>query len=179
VKGKWILPIMCVLVMVGATSGVSAVSHDFGTATTLLQDASVTATAPVIDDWEYKLEVEQAAFLNVTVDCEFSDDAGMIDDFNFHFHLSIDVWTYQAPGPAEFFEHWGHDDWSVAEEDSTNWNNDPFVYTHTLDVEIAWISPPNPSGYHYVCTLDVYIEDVLADHIDSDQETWVITCDYN
>ncbi len=168
---------MCVLVMVGATSGVSAVSHDFGTATTLLQDHAVTATAPVIDDWVYKLEVEQAAFLDVEVDCEFRDDAGVILDFNFHFHLSIDVWTYQEPGPAEFYDHWGHDDWSVGGENSANWNNVPFVYTDTLSVEIAWIFPL--SGYHYVCTLDVYIQAVEEELIDSDQETWVITCTLN
>ena len=173
-KGKWILPIVCVLVMVSATSGVSAVSHDFGTAEALLQDDDVTATVPVIDNWVYKLEVELAAFLDVEVDCEFRDDAGAVDEFSFIFRLSIEKWTKNPPA---FDQYIGSDEWSVSNEDSTNWNNVPVVYTDTISVEIGWI--PLPHYHMYKCILDVTIDNHDIEVSDSDQETWFINCTLN
>jgi hypothetical protein len=173
-KGKWILPLVCALVMVTASSGVAAVLHNFGTATTELEDDDVTATAPVINDWEYKLEVELAAYLDVEVTCQFKDKAGAVDDFSFYFLLTIDLWEVSPP---QFYQPYGTDSWSELNEDSTNWANVPVIHEETLSIEIAWI--PEPHEYMYKCTLDVYITNDDVPVSDSDQETWFITCALN
>ena len=173
-KRNWILPILCVLVMVGASTGVSAVSHDFGTATTELDDDDASATAPAIDNWVYKLEDEGAAYLDVEVDCEFTDRHSQDADFSFYFLLSIDLWQETPP---EYIEHHGSDSWEELNEDSGNWANFPVVHTDTLSVEIAW--QPPPTNHMYKCTLDVNMENIDDEVTDSDSESWFITCTLN
>lgn len=170
-KRKWILPILCVLVMVGASSGVSAVSHNFGTATTDLTNNSATATAPAINNWVYSLEVELAAALDVEVTCEFTDQVNGDIEFSFYFILTIDLWQETPP---VYIDHYDSHAWTESNEWSSNWVNVPVVHSDTVSVEISW--QPSIENRMYKCALDVYIENIDADVIDTDSESWFITC---
>jgi len=181
VKRKWIIPSLCVLVMIFASSGVSAVGHNFGTATANLTTNGAVANAPQINDWWYYIEVEGAAFLNVTIDCEFRDQANGDKEFSFNFELEIELWTWVVWHPVwEFLSDTGFDNWGVVNNQSALWLNDPHVYSETLDVEIVWYEPhPEWQYWRYKCILDVYIENHDEDVIDTDQEIWWIDMDIN
>lgn len=157
--------------MVCASSSVSAVGKNFGTATTDLWDDSVNATAPDISDWVYSHDEWKSGVLDVEITCEFVDNTNQDLEFTFTYLLTIELWQVFPYPDGEFIEITGTDRWN-----DTNWSsnylNAPVVHTDTLSVEIAWYAP---GSYKYKCILDVYICNINATVMDADSETWWIT----
>ena len=157
--------------MVCASSGVSAVSKNFGTTTTDLWDGSVNATAPDISDWVYSHEEWKVGVLDVNITCEFTDYTNQDLQFQFTYNLIIELWQVFPYPNGEFIEVTGTDNWNVCNW-SSNFLNFPQVHQNNLSVEIAWHAP---GSYMYKCILSVYIWNYGADVMDTDSETWWIT----
>ena len=168
-KRKWILSILCVFVMVCASTNVSAVGKNFGTATTDLWDDSVNATAPDVSDWVYSHEEWKTGVLDVEVTCEFVDYTSQPIDFEFLYNLRIELWQVLPP-PGVLIEVTGEDYWHVDDSSSNYLNNQ--VYDDTLSVEIEWHAP---GSYMYKCILEVYIYNDEVPVNASDSDTWWIT----
>lgn len=168
-KRKWILSVLWVLVMVFASSNVSAVGKNFGTATTDLWDDSVNATAPDVSDWVYSHDEWKTGVLDVEVTCEFIDYTTNPTNFEFLFNLRIELWQVFPP-PGVHIEVTGEDSWHVYDSSSNYINNQ--VYDDTLSVEIAWYAP---GSYMYKCILEVYMYNYNEPANASDSDTWWIT----
>lgn len=148
-KRLWISCVLCVLVMVIATSSASAALHNFGTATTDLYDTSVQAYAPNIQDWAYSLETEQAPILDVEVICEFEDHSNSQFMFQFTYLLNIELWQVNPP---QIVEQYDFDVWNVY-DDTANWGNGR-IHSNTLSITIDYYAP---GTYQYKCILEVHI----------------------
>jgi len=172
-KGISLMAILCVLVMVLASSGVTAapVNHNFGTGVTELWIDSVNATCPSINNWEYSLNEQQHPYLDVEITCQFEDHVNDAINFTINFILVIEVWQ---ESPPQFVSMYGGDDWKITNDNSSFYNNFPFVYEDTLSKEICWLPPA--ANRMYKCELTVYINNYREDISDDESDSWYITC---
>ena len=178
VKRLWIPCVLCVLVMVIASSSVSATTlvHNFGTATAdLLANNTVDANASDIGDWIYYLRLwedrygESYTFLDVEVTCVFTDNWNGAVDFEFYFNLSIEWWDMDPP---QLIQEMGTDQWHLY-DNSGNYGPGQGAQD-TLSIEIPWMESAN--GY-YKCILEVFIIAYAPIPVsDEDSEVWYITC---
>ena len=177
VKRLWIPSVLCVLVMVIASSSVSATPdvHNFGTATAEFDDINVEVVVPDIgEEWTFYLFLwedkyaEQHSPLDVEVTCEFMEDYTGAALFCFLFNLSIEWWDGDPP---QLVQDLGYDNWQVSDT-SANYNNQQ-VYDETLSMEIEWMESAN--GY-FQCRLEVSLS-VPGVGSDVDWVEWKIYCE--
>ncbi|NIT58647.1 MAG: hypothetical protein GWN00_21190 [Aliifodinibius sp.] len=162
---KWIFSLCCVLSLVIASSNVCA--RNFGTAYVEIEDEDATAVCPNINNWNYD-KISEGTPIDVDITCEVRDSTTGGVTFDFEFHLFINIWSTNPPTDLGL---WGEDTWSLDDQSSLNYPNNPPWTSDTLSVEITW-----QANKMYRCTLTCTITNEDFNVTDDDEETWDITC---
>ncbi len=163
---KWFLAMMSVLVMVMASTPVSA---SFGTASVEISDESADATCPDIQNWHYSRSQVGDDYYPVYVDCVVNDVTTKSVEFSFTFHLKIELWLEME---QVYLSDYDEDAWSESNEDSAFYPNPPAPPTSsTISVEIQWRGEPN---FMYRCFLTVYIYNLDKEVGDLESDYWDI-----
>ncbi len=166
-RRAWFIAFGCVLMMLTASTFVSA-SVNFGTGhIEIVADDEVYASCPSISDWDYS-KIAEGPTIDVEVTCEVWDSSAGNVDFDFTFLFTIEVWQVS---PSMCLGLYDDDDWSLTGQQTINYPNLPQKTTDTLTIQIDWL--PNPNQY-YKCTFSCDV-DVDSDSA-SDLETWSISC---
>ena len=164
---KWFLAIMCVFVMVIASTPVSA---GLGPASVEISDDGADATCPDIQNGHYSRSIVGDDYYDIVVDCVVNDVTTGSVDFSFMFILKIELWLIMEQIKLSDYDE---DDWGESNEDSANYPNPPLPPTSsTISVEIQWRGEPN---FMYRCFLTVYIINHDEEVDDLESGYWDIT----
>ncbi len=166
-RRTWFIAIGCVLMMLTASTFVTA-SVNFGTGYIhIYDDDDVDAVCPSINNWQFS-KIAEGQTVDVEVTCEVRDSTAGNVFFDFTFLLTIEVWQVNPPMCLALFDD---DEWSLTGQQTVNYPNGIPWTSDTLSIQIDWLANPNQ---YYKCTFscDVVVDDDSA----CDLETWSITC---